>query len=169
MFPCSLRSHRISNDGVKVAAAAYGDHIYLSADKGETWAAVSTANGGTVANWNGVACSHDFANLGAIIWGGNIWYVPLTPTVNPNPPPSSQPLTLAPLPSYFSFFCYAPLRRTSTDSGGSWTERTQISTEQWKSISLSSDGTNIAAGTSGGSLWYDPIPPPQPLKPTSTL
>ena len=142
-----------SFDGNRLVAAASGsNYIYISANAGLTWTAVSS-----YANWLSVASSVDGSKLVAVVYGGQIYTS------------SNYGITWTPRDSnrnWYSVTSSADGTKlaavvggntatgqiyTSTDSGATWTARD--SARNWMSISSSVDGTRLQAAVYNGKIY----------------
>jgi hypothetical protein len=145
-----------SSDGLKLAAVARDGRIYLSTNRGVSWAPAEKSR-----NWSSITCSSDGTKLFATELAGKIhissdsgltWnaveqirdWVAITSSAD------GQRLVAA--VSGGNLF-------TSTDAGLTWTERTSASwpvtltARIWSGLSSSADGTKIVATIDGARIY----------------
>ena len=149
-----------STDGTKLAAIdnAYGGgYIYTSTDSGVTWTEQTAAGKRT---WKSIASSSDGAKLAAVEGGvtGGI-YTSTDSGVTWTEQTAAGKRTWKSIASSFDGTKLAAISYeydnaangipnfiyASTDSGITWTEQTEAGQRIWETITLSSDGTKLAA------------------------
>lgn len=159
----------MNTTGTRILATVENGKIYESTNSGETWAAITTFN----KNWSCITItSNATTGIGgsietivlATVWGGSIYmykggtwtdirsYYPTTSTV-----PGSDFFTklwwsIAATKTGKCVVCeYGGKIHTSTNFGINWTSRD--SARLWNGVSISEDGTKMAAVVEGGQIY----------------
>jgi hypothetical protein len=150
----------MSNDGIKLAAVAYGDRLYISSNSGNSW--TQTSAGTTVQNWNGLTLSTngDDTHLAACVNGGTIYTSDDGGSTWTNHTSSGtrnwKSVAMSDDATKLVACVDGGYIYKSGDSGTTWTQDTTVSggtTQLWSSISSNSDGTKLIASINGGALY----------------
>lgn len=152
-----------SADGTKLAATAYGDYIYTSANSGATWTR-QNGNNNASGYWSSIASSADGTKLVATVGytihntspsgfiytstDSGVTWSPRFGSARWSSAASSADGTklVAAIHDSSNGYIY-----TSTDSGATWSPRAVIA--QWSSVASSADGTKLAAAVDGGYIY----------------
>ena len=141
-----------SADGLKLAACAGSNGVYLSSSSGAIWTKTALPTNA----WRSVACSSNGTTLAAVVDGGTIF---VSTNSGADWTPSSAPsnhwscVALSADGSVMAATVDDGLIYTSTNSGSTWTATASPSLA-WQCIACSSDGTKVVAGATGQNSLY---------------
>ena len=158
-----------SSDGTKLVAGVFGANIWTSTNSGETWTEVP----GNMQNWWAFTSSSDGSKLAATAWPGGGKYGFIWTSTNYGATwnqkaintgwrgitMSSDGTKLAAVVCCGGNGVTLNGIWTSTDSGNTWNEVPEVTpstpsgTESWQGITMSSDGTKLAATAINGNIW----------------
>jgi photosystem II stability/assembly factor-like uncharacterized protein len=160
------RATTISSDGTKMVAAANNDSIYVSNNTGATW----LRYGPSFTEWNSLSSSSDGTKLvaiaGALYQYGNPAYYVYTSIdggltwieqTNSNHEQSRLSVSSSSDGTKIISANSSGYIEKSTDSGASWSDQLSSGQRAWQSMTMSSDGSKIAAVVYGGYIYtYTP-------------
>ena len=147
-----------SHDGMRLAAAAWGDSIYVSSDAGTSW---RPGTGAPVANWSGIGSSADGTLMAAVANRGPIFIsrdsgVTWT-RCSGAPELHWNGIAASADGMRWAAVAHGPYSEdshlyTSDDSGVTWTRRT-IPGDSFHEVTSSADGMRLAVVAYNGGIY----------------
>ena len=166
------QSVAISNNGAVIYAAVKGGNVWRSSNSGASWSDARPSGYSESLNWQTVSCSGD----GSIVIAAESNYSSYTPglcyksnnygsswtelSVKASYPVNSGTWSGSSVSSDGTIMALAENNGfiyRSSDSGSSWNYTTYMTSNSWRSVALSPDGSKLLAnyyGSSSGKLRY---------------